>query len=179
MTDVTSAINTFNQDLAQANDVLAKNTLDELDSYYEAEFTKLDSIIDTAQEQLDAVRSTTSAVLAVEQAIINFENSLLALSDAQTNYNVLSIPGFASGGTHTGGWRVVGENGPELEYTPPSHIYNSSQSESLIDIDELVAEVKKLRQDIRTGQAAIAASNNKTAKVLTKWDYDGLPATTV
>lgn len=32
------------------------------------------------------------------------------------------IPGFASGGIHAGGLRIVGENGPELEYTGPSTI---------------------------------------------------------
>ena len=34
----------------------------------------------------------------------------------------LKIPGFAGGGSHAGGFRVVGENGPELEYTGPSTI---------------------------------------------------------
>ncbi len=34
----------------------------------------------------------------------------------------LSIPGFAGGGNHGGGLRIVGENGPELEYTGPSTI---------------------------------------------------------
>lgn len=32
------------------------------------------------------------------------------------------IPGFASGGYHSGGLRIVGENGPELEATGPSRI---------------------------------------------------------
>lgn len=32
------------------------------------------------------------------------------------------IPGFARGGRHAGGLRVVGEDGPELEYTGPSTI---------------------------------------------------------
>lgn len=34
----------------------------------------------------------------------------------------LGIPGFAGGGRHDGGLRIVGENGPELEYTGPSTI---------------------------------------------------------
>ncbi|WP_444431466.1 phage tail tip lysozyme [Rhodobacter capsulatus] len=34
----------------------------------------------------------------------------------------LGIPGFAGGGQHGGGLRIVGENGPELEYTGPSTI---------------------------------------------------------
>lgn len=34
----------------------------------------------------------------------------------------LGIPGFSAGGNHRGGLRVVGEKGPELEYTGPSTI---------------------------------------------------------
>jgi len=34
----------------------------------------------------------------------------------------LGIPGFAGGGRHDGGLRIVGENGPEVEYTGPSTI---------------------------------------------------------
>lgn len=35
------------------------------------------------------------------------------------------IPGFASGGSHTGGVRMVGERGPELEFTGPSQILDA------------------------------------------------------
>ncbi len=35
----------------------------------------------------------------------------------------LGVPGFAKGGMHRGGLRIVGENGPELEATGPSMIY--------------------------------------------------------
>lgn len=36
------------------------------------------------------------------------------------------VPGFAAGGRHRGGLRIVGENGPELEATGPSMIYPNS-----------------------------------------------------
>ena len=39
-------------------------------------------------------------------------------SDAVTG----NIPGFASGGYHSGGLRLVGERGPEIEFTGPSRI---------------------------------------------------------
>lgn len=41
---------------------------------------------------------------------------------AADDWMLAGIPGFASGGRHAGGWRVVGERGPELEYTGPSQI---------------------------------------------------------
>jgi hypothetical protein len=85
------------------------------------------------------------------------------------------IPGFANGGFHTGGWRIVGEEGPELEYTPPSRIYSNPDSSDMFDMSELVAEVKQLREDMRSANYAIAKNTQKTAKTLEKFDYDGLP----
>jgi hypothetical protein len=85
------------------------------------------------------------------------------------------IEGFANGGFHTGGWRIVGEEGPELEYTPPSRIYSNSDSSDMFDMSELVAEVKQLREDMRSANYAIAKNTQKTAKTLEKFDYDGLP----
>jgi len=42
------------------------------------------------------------------------------------------IPGFAAGGDHLGGMRIVGENGPELEVTGPSRIYNAEQTRKML-----------------------------------------------
>jgi tape measure domain-containing protein len=42
------------------------------------------------------------------------------------------IPKFASGGTHKGGIRLVGENGPELEVTGPSRIIDANKTRSLL-----------------------------------------------
>lgn len=44
----------------------------------------------------------------------------------------LGIPGFATGGNHVGGLRIVGENGPELEYTGPSTILPADLTRSLM-----------------------------------------------
>jgi biotin operon repressor len=67
------------------------------------------------------------------------------------------IPGFATGGDFAGGWRLVGERGPELEATGPARIFNASQTSSLFsrltnpssNNDVLAAEVKALREDNR------------------------------
>jgi len=40
--------------------------------------------------------------------------------------------GWATGGIHKGGWRIVGERGPELEFTPPSRIYSNSDTNSIL-----------------------------------------------
>jgi polyhydroxyalkanoate synthesis regulator phasin len=50
----------------------------------------------------------------------------------------LGLPLYASGGYHDGGWRVVGERGPELEFTQPSSIVSSKESKKMLQ--EAVAE---------------------------------------
>jgi phage-related minor tail protein len=66
-------------------------------------------------------------------------------------YKKLHPPGFAAGGDHVGGLRLVGENGPELEATGPSRIFNASQTRSILsggDNSELVAEIRALRRQV-------------------------------
>ena len=42
------------------------------------------------------------------------------------------IPGFAGGGHHRGGVRMVGEHGPELEVTGPSRIYSNQETRRML-----------------------------------------------
>jgi len=42
------------------------------------------------------------------------------------------VPGFATGGDHAGGWRIVGENGPELEATGAARIFNAGQTRQIL-----------------------------------------------
>ncbi|MCG7598897.1 hypothetical protein MHM84_03800 [Halomonas sp. McH1-25] len=89
-----------------------------------------------------------------------------------------NIPGFASGGLHTGGWRLVGEQGPELEYTPPSRIYSASQTSSMLDMGGVVAELKALRKDneyLRNALYQIAKNTGQSTKQLQRWDGEGMP----
>lgn len=44
----------------------------------------------------------------------------------------LGIPGFAAGGDHLGGLRIVGERGPELEFTGPSRIMDAELTRSIL-----------------------------------------------
>ncbi len=82
------------------------------------------------------------------------------------------FPAFATGGAHTGGWRIVGENGPELEHTGPSHIFSNAQSKSMfgsgddkvsqeivMELRALRAEVTKLRAEQRDNTGALIQSN--------------------
>lgn len=42
------------------------------------------------------------------------------------------FPAFADGGYHSGGLRLVGERGPELEVTGPARIYNPAETRALL-----------------------------------------------
>jgi len=88
------------------------------------------------------------------------------------------IPAYADGGSFGGGYRIVGENGPEIEYTAPSMIYSNKNSKSLVNNDELIAEIRALREELGAGNYQIAANTQKSAKFLQyleQWDDDGLP----
>jgi len=100
------------------------------------------------------------------------------------NWNAVGIhiPGFAAGGMHAGGFRVVGENGPELEYTPPSRIYSAPQTSRMLDTTEVVNEIRALRAEV----AQLRSENTyllgeledhayKSRRTQESWDRIGLP----
>jgi hypothetical protein len=85
------------------------------------------------------------------------------------------MPRFASGGAHSGGLRLVGENGPELEATGPSRIYNANQTATMLSGGDAAAQVSALRDEMRASLYAIAKNTGRTANQLVRWDGDGLP----
>lgn len=85
------------------------------------------------------------------------------------------VPMFADGGAHSGGWRIVGERGPELEYTGPSRIYDANTTKSMLNNDDLKDEMSRLRNDMKYALFTIAKNTGKTSDQLTRWDGDGMP----
>ncbi|MDD5332107.1 MAG: phage tail tape measure C-terminal domain-containing protein [Rhodoferax sp.] len=84
------------------------------------------------------------------------------------------IPGFADGGDFSGGLRVVGERGWELEATGPSRIWNADQIASMLrsggaSDPELISEMKLLRAEVeglRDEARATAGHTSKSARLL-------------
>jgi hypothetical protein len=90
--------------------------------------------------------------------------------------------GFANGGMHMGGIRLVGERGPELEVTGPARYYSATQTAAMLsggntaeEIRALREEVRLLREEQRQLGITTATSTKRTVDVLRKWDVDGLP----
>lgn len=111
---------------------------------------------DGAKYWSDQVASGALTVGQLQQAIANA---------AKANG---SVPAFAAGGFHTGGMRLVGENGPELEITGPSRIFNASQTASMLRGDgsgeaATVAELRGLRREMQTNFEYISKHIKATA----------------
>lgn len=58
----------------------------------------------------------------------------LSASDPRraTADNIISTVGYAAGGDHPGGLRIVGERGPELEATGPARIFSADQTAAIL-----------------------------------------------
>lgn len=79
------------------------------------------------------------------------------------------VPSFADGGIHEGGIRLVGENGPELEVTGPSRIFNAGDTAGMLSGGNVVDAIKVLNANLELLRAEVRADvqhNAKTAKLL-------------
>jgi TP901 family phage tail tape measure protein len=124
------------------------------------------------------VRSGASSLADVEDSImasIEYMSNLQAAS--------MGIPSYAVGtDNHAGGLAYVHQD--ELINMPSgSSVSTKSQTKSMLDNSELVAEVRALRIDMRsiqeenrTLQLQLVRYTRKTANISEQWNDDGLPA---
>lgn len=101
-----------------------------------------------------------------QQQVIDFANSI-------------GMPAFARGGKHSGGFRLVGENGPEIEATGPSRIFSARQASSAMfdtsDIVEAIMELKEELEHIQAGNVQIVKNTKGTYDIERRWEAIGLP----
>jgi len=84
-----------------------------------------------------------------------------------------------------GGYRVVGEDGAELEATGPSRIYSAAQTRDMLggggnadmarEMKALLEEVARMRDEQRQLGLQTAANTKRTSDSLRKFDVDGMP----
>jgi hypothetical protein len=114
----------------------------------------------------------TAARLARAQTFLDVRREMLARAQRQR----AAIPEFATGGTHMGGLRLVGERGPELEATGPSRVMSNDRlMQALGSSDELVKEVRALRVENMAAQRAIERNTREIKQIEQRWDKIGLP----
>lgn len=114
------------------------------------------SALPELSQALEKARSAT----ATSAADVAFVRASLAASLSET-LRALKVPGFADGGMHAGGWRVVGERGPELEWTPASRIYSNPQSQALLSTERLEAKVGELTAKVAELQGQLLAAETQ------------------
>jgi phage-related minor tail protein len=89
-----------------------------------------------AWEQLPAIsRTLLEAAEANATSMLDLRRiqmSTAASMEATLAKRGVKLPAFAEGGTHAGGWALVGEDGPELAFMPPAHIYTAPQTQTLL-----------------------------------------------
>lgn len=86
------------------------------------------------------------------------------------------IPGFAAGGQHTGGLRIVGEDGPELEATGPARYYSASDTAAMLGRGPSADEIgQAVANYLHSDLYQIAKPLKKIDDRERRWDGDGLP----
>lgn len=91
------------------------------------------------------------------------------------------IRGYASGGYHKGGLRMVGEKGPEIEATGPSRIFSAQQANQMMNAD-LIKEIQALREEVsqlRYSSQQTETNTRKSTNILTRVTRDGESLITV
>jgi len=123
------------------------------------------------------IRGANPTFIALEADIRRAQEELASL-DAQLR----AVPRFAAGGSHMGGARIVGERGPELEFTGPSQIHSNANTMQMLSNAPVVSELKELRREMaamRDEQRQLgiqtARNTDRTYRVLREFDVIGLP----
>jgi hypothetical protein len=117
----------------------------------------LQSEIATLQQQIAASQQELQAVMAAFEKL---------------NAAPIEVPQFARGGRHFGGLRIVGENGPELEYTGASQIYNARQTRDMLSG---AAGDPAHAEDLRRLLLEVVKNTKRTSDIARKHDVDGMP----
>lgn len=106
------------------------------------------------------------------QSTANMLDTLASLVEGKS----ASIPHYAAGGDHPGGWAMVGEQGPELINMPAGRVFNATDTASMLDNGEVVAELRALRAQVSTliqSSNVTAISTKKTADTVVRVTRDG------
>lgn len=148
---------------------------------YEFEIDTLSKIASRAQDQVNAIMGVDTSLNTLLGAKSKFVNSLstLASNVGRMVNSILDSQGFASGGSHSGGLRIVGEKGAELELTGASRIISNSDlrqmlspSKNQIIINDNSSQERKIENLLEISKQ-IAEATRKTAELLTRVTRDG------
>lgn len=149
-----------------AEQLLARGTLYRQDyaAAMSGDTDAISRITNTAQKYIDAQKVATTSSSITESVINQIIAEMTALAN-KIGGGGFSIPHFATGGYHGGGWAVVGENGRELVNMGASRVYSNADSRGLLDLGPLLAEMRATRASIEA-YGAMQVSAVRDASVL-------------
>lgn len=151
------------------------------DDYKDVSLGLLDSI-DKALESLNGMTKTAEQVIA-DAVNSGSASNLAGLRAIVAALQGQTVPAFASGGVHLGGLRIVGENGPELEATGPSRIWNQRQLAGALGGGGNSARTEQLLLQLIEEQRVQASRQVdlqlQLNKQMQRWDAMGMPETRV
>ncbi len=115
----------------------AQGAAEKLDAIKERSQAGKNALSDMFGSIIDGSKSAKQAVadLLLEIAKTQMIKGIMGLpgmGGIASSIGGLLVPGFASGGDHMGGLRIVGEKGPELEATGPARIWSADQTRNLL-----------------------------------------------
>ena len=135
------------------------------------------SYIEAKTQQLNRIEQGGRSNWTIDQTAQAIADAGLTLEEHYERYGQFeNIPGFANGGAHAGGWRMVGERGPELEYTGPSRIMSNSDTRSMMDNSQVKESVDRMNQNLEAVLRGILEASQETASIIDDWDTLGQPA---
>lgn len=161
--------------IQNANSPASFATLTDYQSNFYRTYNAIAELEGLAGNQL-SIEEQTLDVLKEQLAIMKGETYTPSTRSGLNSQLPTAIKGYADGGDFSGGWRIVGENGPELEYTGPSTIMGSKKSASMLDNSDVVREVRALREDLKAIGYPLVKNTGKVARINDRWDVDGIPA---
>ena len=134
------------------------------------------SYIEAKTQQLNRIEQGGRSNWTIDQTAQAIADAGLTLEEHYERYGQFeNIPGFANGGAHAGGWRMVGERGPELEYTGPSRIMSNNDTRSMLDNSQVKESVDSMNQNLDAVLRGILEASQETASIIDDWDTLGQP----
>lgn len=132
-----------------------------------------------SQNLLALAETNSRTLLELQRTRAQTSGSLSDTASLLSAQFGLTVPRFAGGGVHAGGWAMVGERGPELAYMPPARIYNAADTQSMLSGQgntAMVDELRALRQEVsrqRDELRAIRLATENTSRITEKSDSIG------
>lgn len=111
-----------------------------------------------SQAVLDIARATSGSLAELQYLQTSTIASLTQTRKVLSQRFGLTIPAFAEGGMHSGGVRLVGERGAELEVTGPARYYSAEQTQKLLGSDP---ELRREIQSLAAAMNRLADSNGQ------------------